>query len=498
MGIKSDLREALEVVADGVFATSGDLPDAVNPGLSIEGLGGVGLPLSQRDAIEISRISRDAPFGKGPETLVDHSVRKTWELSPAQISFLNPRWQRTVEHAVGRAVEELGVIGGVANVRCELHKCLLYEPGAHFEVHRDTEKAPGMFATLVIALPSQHVGGEVVLDQGGQRKTLSTQHSSAFGFSYLAWYADVNHAVQHVTSGHRFVLTYNLVHHERPVEECRDPAVMDDPSIKIDQAIENWKSKLENPAEDAEDESDSDDSSSPEYEEKDNEGLRAREQLVWFLDHQYSEANFHIGHLKGRDRVIAQYLQNAVQRIGFSFFLAHYEHQMKESYSSYSNEDDTWTLTKVFTPEGVMIAENLFSHRKDIIEDISYEDEDPDDEECDYTGNEDCPISQTYRRSCVFLTPPVHDSQIWMDTYQIDFATWITFLLQKISDKQSEGICKNQLWSILHLASGKHLAPEDIEALIDAASHIQAPALLGEFVSGSHYDLDSVICAEIG
>ena len=33
---------------------------------------------------------------------------------------------------------------------------LLYQQGDHFVPHRDTEKAPGMFATMTVLLPSQH------------------------------------------------------------------------------------------------------------------------------------------------------------------------------------------------------------------------------------------------------------------------------------------------------------------------------------------------------
>lgn len=52
-----------------------------------------------------------------------------------------------------------------------------------------TEKAPGMIATLVIALPSKHQGGAIQASFGGQTLALETENSSAFGFSYLAWYS---------------------------------------------------------------------------------------------------------------------------------------------------------------------------------------------------------------------------------------------------------------------------------------------------------------------
>ena len=76
MDIKDNLSEYLEFIGSGTFATSGSLPNAANPGLRIEGVGNVGLPLSDRDAIDIARVCHEAPFGKGSETRVDRAVRR--------------------------------------------------------------------------------------------------------------------------------------------------------------------------------------------------------------------------------------------------------------------------------------------------------------------------------------------------------------------------------------------------------------------------------------
>ena len=88
-----------------------------------------------------------------------------------------------------------------------------------------------MFATLVIALPSKHEGGEVRVTHSGKTKKFETSKFSEFDASYLAWYAvlwnwrdradilccrfaDVTHKVRPVLAGHRLVLTYNLSSYE--------------------------------------------------------------------------------------------------------------------------------------------------------------------------------------------------------------------------------------------------------------------------------------------
>ena len=69
--------------------------------------------------------------------MVDHAVRKTWELAPSQVKFLNSAWNGIIKDVTATAAKELGVVGGVSSIRCELHKLLLYEPGAHFKMHKD-------------------------------------------------------------------------------------------------------------------------------------------------------------------------------------------------------------------------------------------------------------------------------------------------------------------------------------------------------------------------
>ena len=51
-----------------------------------------------------------------------------------------------------------------------------------------TEKAPGMFATLIICLPSQHTGGAVRLQHGENSARFDTGESSAFDTTFIAWF----------------------------------------------------------------------------------------------------------------------------------------------------------------------------------------------------------------------------------------------------------------------------------------------------------------------
>ncbi len=84
------------------------------------------------------------------------------------------------------------------------------DEGSFFVQHRDTEKATGMFATLVIVLPSNYSGGELVIRHGEQVVTLNMHRDEPSELTFAAFYADCVHEVQPITQGCRLTLIYNL------------------------------------------------------------------------------------------------------------------------------------------------------------------------------------------------------------------------------------------------------------------------------------------------
>lgn len=74
----------------GAFACGLREPSAVLPGLAVAGFGDVELPLDPQRAKALLQICQPAPFGKGADTVIDTTVRRTSQLDPAQISRNNP------------------------------------------------------------------------------------------------------------------------------------------------------------------------------------------------------------------------------------------------------------------------------------------------------------------------------------------------------------------------------------------------------------------------
>ena len=129
-----DLEEALDdqnFTFNGTFYHAGLLTTAPNPCLEISGLGLIGLPLSERDAQAIASSANLAPFGHGERTVVDKTVRDTWEVDPSKVRFTNPHWEPYLRSTVVHEVcKTLGVPIGNHPPKLELHKLLLYEKGS--------------------------------------------------------------------------------------------------------------------------------------------------------------------------------------------------------------------------------------------------------------------------------------------------------------------------------------------------------------------------------
>ncbi len=249
------------------FCAQGFLPPVL-PGIEVEGVGPVGLPLVSIQAAQIAAVARRAPFGKGEETLVDPEVRNTWEVDASRVRLKNPVWDKLLEEALRTVAEELGVSNG--RLVPHLYKLLLYERGGFFVAHKDSEKLPGMVASLLVYLPSAHSGGALEVRQGTRRMVVdSSVEKALYQPMWAAFYADCEHEVKPVESGWRLCLAYNLVLEGGDLEEKGAAAGA---AGKMRTLLRDWAAS-ENPG-----------------------------KLVFGLEHCYSPDGIQRNQLKGADR----------------------------------------------------------------------------------------------------------------------------------------------------------------------------------------------------
>ncbi|KAH6672517.1 hypothetical protein B0J14DRAFT_74998 [Halenospora varia] len=403
-----DIRDGLDeclsnIKGIGTFALFESLDNPPNPGLYLKQGGTIGLPLSGRDAQAIVSASHAAPCGKGEETIVDTRVRKTWELSPSDFELRNPAWKKFVNSIVAKVSEGLGVDATGTAVSAELYKMLLYDEGAMFKPHQDSEKAPRMFATLVIALPSKHEGGEVRVTHAGQTKVFETSLTSDFNASYLAWFADVTHEVKPVLSGRRLVLTYNLIHQSLGSQELS--ANTDKSMAKLRAILSDWQEGLD---------------------ESNDELLTP---LAFLFEHQYTDTSLCFNGLKGNDRQVATYLRQACDEFKFCLYLANFDRTIEGG----CDEDEGWgggsdfheiieecdrstSLKRVVQLDGTEVAKDM-DYSEDLFTRLDpFEDVDPDDEDYSgFTGNEGVSTTHFYHRTVAILLPKCHRVEFFLN-----------------------------------------------------------------------------------
>ncbi len=109
----------------GIYATGG-LCNMPLPSLSLANAPDniLGLPISNSQA-KLIIASAQAPFGQREETIVDTSVRRTWEWSPMQFSINNSQWEMQLQGLLNKVKDELGCDPDMT-VTSEVSKLLLY------------------------------------------------------------------------------------------------------------------------------------------------------------------------------------------------------------------------------------------------------------------------------------------------------------------------------------------------------------------------------------
>ncbi|KAJ0384139.1 hypothetical protein COL922a_009046 [Colletotrichum nupharicola] len=360
---KRTLRKRLNGIKSvGDIANFTRYPTFANPGLKIEGRPAFPLPLTPSDAEVIKAACREAPFGKGEDTVVNTSVRKTWELNHTQFQLINPEWAGFLQKVYLTAAGGLGL----TDVSVKPHKLLLYEKGSFFKRHKDSEKEPGMVGTLVICLPSEHQGGDVHLAFGSDQRVFSTAPTSTFDITTLAWFSDVTHEVKELTSGYRLALTYNIVQNG-PAKQSA--GFFGQQAQEVKQVLLQWQ--VHHPNNDL---------------------------LVYPLDHKYSKSNLSLRNMKGRYKAVCQAIQDVGAQSGVFLLLAHQTHTTAEDEDDYydNGAENGTCLDAIFTGEGKEIATDYTLDDDEVMVPKLFEDRSPDsEEEGEFTGNEGAP--STYR-----------------------------------------------------------------------------------------------------
>ncbi|TFK79950.1 hypothetical protein K466DRAFT_533441 [Polyporus arcularius HHB13444] len=206
----------------GAFSYMRTHPVAPNPGLHVNGLGTLGLPLSLREAAAIKAC---AQFAASSSTLEDASAsgRHCWEISANNVRFENGGWTAFIDDTLRQVCQAFAVDYKTSAPRSVLSKLALCEPGFSSSASVVHTSGSGAIATVVVVLPSKFTGGEIRLAHGDREEIYDCSTDSLANTTVLAWFGDCTREIQPLTEGFQLTLHYELLH----TNEVPPPSLFD-------------------------------------------------------------------------------------------------------------------------------------------------------------------------------------------------------------------------------------------------------------------------------
>jgi hypothetical protein len=264
----------------GDFFVHGSL-ELPMPRVEVDRAGLLSFPVPGAQVQQLIRQAERAPYGRGTETIVNTSVRKVWQLPANKVSVGGKSWDKSLTQILDVVAKGLGCAH--VPVTADLYKLLVYDRGSFFHVRRDTEKAPGMFATLVIVLPCPHRGGQLVIRHAGREVALDLSSAEVSEVTFAAFYAVCEHEVKPVTGGNRVRLIYNLI--QRRSRRVDRPLIAPLYHQEVAAAAALLRTAFS--------------------------GDGAPTKLTWLLEHHYCPAELSFAALKNADLALAKVLREA-------------------------------------------------------------------------------------------------------------------------------------------------------------------------------------------
>lgn len=319
------LEQALAAIGTpGGFATTFDL-DVGEFSVSV---GNRALPARIDNATRkrLVKAAHRAMYGKGTLTLLDTSVRDTWEIAAREVQLSG---KALIDAELNRVRDHLGLADS-CTLEARLHNLLVYGPGQFFAPHQDGEKHDGMIGTLLVILPSlDSSGGELIVTHGRRKETFFGHDRR---LTIVAFYADCRHEVKPLLRGSRVALTFNLVASgdtgvRAPLafRQARNLSRSVDAHFKTERR--GWRATAPAP-----------------------------DRLVYLLEHEYTERGLAWGRLKNGDAMRAAALRTVAEELDLEVALA--QADVRETWQCETTYDGWRTRGRAEEGEPVELIES--------------------------------------------------------------------------------------------------------------------------------------------
>ncbi|KAF9022493.1 hypothetical protein BDZ89DRAFT_203222 [Hymenopellis radicata] len=308
--IKRDLSDVVtrELFNNGIFSGSQTYDDAPNPCLRIEGYGSFGLPLNEREVMDME------VFAAGAESGVEVG-RGGLAFPGDKVHIDNPRFEDYVKNTVGPALnaQVFGPkVNGFTDVNYRLRSLTLRGSGSESSlwgceaISEDSELR--QYGTLSIILPSRHVGGRIHTTHQGVTRTFETASDSAARITALAWYTGVDHNLDPI-QGYTACLCYEL----SPLLGVQDiPRLpqLDQAAAQLEHVFRSWQTNLKD----------------PQLRNRPEGTVAAPQFLVCLFDHTYPDGPHEIFALKSSDKLKLKQLEPWATAYGFDLHFSSVEY----------------------------------------------------------------------------------------------------------------------------------------------------------------------------
>lgn len=446
------------------------------PRVTINGVGDLSFPVPKAQIDALIDVAEQAPYGKGTKTLTDTSVRDCRQIDSDQVRLSGRKWRDTFEDIIHLVSEGLGL--DQDQIGAKLYKLLVYREGGFFAAHRDTEKVPGMIATLSLSMPTPGEGGELIISHGGKETIYNMGAQEPSEISFAAFYADCLHEAKPVTKGHRVSLVYNLF--IRSGKQWTGAPDYTELTEKVEASLADWRIR------------------------------GSTDKLIWLLDHSYSEDGLSFDALKGVDAAVAQVLGKAADRTDCSMYAAilHIRETGDPEIDDYGYDWDDEPIVGSSIAELYEREENLENWvardgskppfgdlalaKGEVLQSDMLEDMDPDDELLeDYQGNYGPTLDLIYRFAALVVWPKAKTLEILAGGGIRHAVSWAATQLNLVSESEMHLLLSrlSAMWPESRTYYQDHNLPEMIRLLSATGSADLATDFLPRIVL-DHYDGD--------
>ena len=184
---------------------------------SSEGWNSVEFPgVSEADMIKLLDACSIASYRHKGKDVVDKNYRNAFKLEPDNFF--------TSFHVCSTPIlqEILSIVPIVVGLKAELYKLNVYAHGGFFKAHVDTPRSEKMFGSLVVCLPTQFTGGELIVRHHKEEIKYDWSSDTSSTLYWAAFFSDVEHEVLPVSDGYRVTLTYNLSYQSKASDSTFD------------------------------------------------------------------------------------------------------------------------------------------------------------------------------------------------------------------------------------------------------------------------------------